>query len=56
MFSALLGPAHRFEMLVPRALRATRGGITQRMEEVLHGKKAVRRDFGALMAEEVNVC
>ena len=53
MFSALLGPAHRFEMLVPRALRASRGGITQRVEEVLYGECAVRGGFGVLVVEEL---
>ena len=54
--SALLGRAHRFKMLAPRALRTSCGGITQWVEEVLHSESAVRRDFGALMAEEVEVC
>ena len=54
--SALLGRTHRFEMLIPRALRTGRGGITQRVEEVLHGESAFGGDFGALMTEEVEVC
>ena len=51
--SVLLDRAHRFKMLVPCALCASRRGITQRVEGVPHGESAVRGDFGALVAEEV---